>query len=72
VTPKTVTVYTKPGCPFCAAAKKHYADMAVPFEEIDVKSNPGAVQTVLKLTGGVRAVPVVIEDGQLMIGFGGS
>ena len=66
-----VTIYTKQGCPYCAAAKKHYTDQDVPFTEIDVNDTAGAKDDVLKLTKGQRIVPVIIEDGQVKVGFGG-
>ena len=35
-----VTIYTKEGCPYCAAAKKHYSEKGVAFTEIDVHKTP--------------------------------
>lgn len=66
-----VTIYTKKGCPYCAAAKKHYNDLGVKFAEIDVNDTPGAKDELLKLTKGEKIVPVIIEDGQVTAGFGG-
>ncbi len=68
---KDVTIYTKKGCPYCAAAKKHYTDEGVKFTEIDVHDTPGAQDKVLKLTKGEKIVPVIIEDGRVKTGFGG-
>ncbi len=66
-----VTIYTKKGCPYCAAAKKHYTDQGVKYKEIDVHDTPGAQDKVLKLTKGEKIVPVIIEDGRVTAGFGG-
>ena len=66
-----VTIYTKEGCPYCEAAKKHYNDEGLAFEEIDVNQTPGAKEKVLELTGGERIVPVIVDDGEVKIGFGG-
>ena len=66
-----VTIYTKKGCPYCAAAKKHYDEIGVDFTEIDVNETPGAKDIVLKLTKGEQIVPVIVEDGQVTAGFGG-
>lgn len=66
-----VTIYTKVGCPYCAAAKKHYDDSGVAFDEIDVHDTPGARDKVLELTNGERIVPVIVDRGELKIGFGG-
>ena len=66
-----VTIYTKVGCPYCAAAKKHYTDQGVKFDEIDVHSTPGAIAAVEKLSGGKKIVPVIVENGNVTVGFGG-
>jgi glutaredoxin 3 len=67
-----VTIYTKTGCPYCAAAKQHYADSKIAFEEVNVSERPEMKDAVLKLTNGQRAVPVIVENGKVTIGFGGS
>lgn len=66
-----VTIYTKKGCPYCAAAKKHYTDIGVKYREIDVHETAGAQDKVLQLTKGQRIVPVIVEDGRVTAGFGG-
>jgi len=66
-----VTIYTKVGCPYCAAAKKHYGDTGVAFEEVDIHDVPGAQDKLLKLTKGQRIVPVIVEADEIKIGFGG-
>ena len=66
-----VTIYTKDGCPYCAAAKKHYADNGIAFKEINVHVVDGAREELLKLSEGQRIVPVIVEDGQIKLGFGG-
>jgi len=37
-----------------------------------VKSDSGKLEEMLKHSGGVRKVPVIIEDGKVAIGYGGS
>lgn len=66
-----VVMYTKEGCPYCAAARKHYNDQGVTFQDIDINRTPGAKDKVLQLTGGEAIVPVILEDGQIKKGFGG-
>jgi glutaredoxin 3 len=66
-----VVIYTKKGCPYCQAAKQHYTDLRVPFDEIDVHSTPGALDKVRELSGGQNIVPVIVEAGVVKIGFGG-
>jgi len=66
-----VTIYTKKGCPYCAAAKKHYDDQGIAFEEIDVHSVPGAKDKVVELSKGSNIVPIIIDNGEVKVGFGG-
>ncbi len=66
-----VVIYTKEGCPYCSAAKQHYADQGVAYDEIDVNRTPGAKDKLLQLTAGERIVPVIVDKGEVKIGFGG-
>lgn len=66
-----VTIYTKPGCPYCAAAKEHYDKLGVDFDEIDVYDIPGAKEKAIALSEGKAIVPVIIDKGEVQIGFGG-
>ena len=67
----SATIYTKPGCPYCAAAKADLQARSVDYEEIDVYTSPGAREKLAELTGGRLVVPVLVEDGQVKVGFGG-
>lgn len=66
-----VTIYTKPGCPYCAAAKDHYKSIGMEFKEIDVYAVKGAKDEAIRLAGGQSMVPVIVEDGRVQVGFGG-
>lgn len=67
-----LTIYTKPGCPYCAAAKEDLQSRGVDYEEIDVYATPGAREKVAALTGGQQVVPVLVDArGEVRIGFGG-
>jgi glutaredoxin 3 len=39
---------------------------------VDVKSDNANLQEMLKLSGGVRQVPVILEGGKVKIGYGGT
>jgi glutaredoxin len=39
---------------------------------VDVKSDNASLQEMLKLSGGLRQVPVIIEGGKVKIGYGGT
>jgi len=66
-----VTIYTKHGCPYCAAAREDYTKRGVAFAEKNVEDSKTALAEMVKLSGG-RRVPVIVDDGQVSIGFGGS
>ena len=67
-----VIIYTKPGCPYCAAAKQDLDARGITYDEIDVYTTPGARDQLAELTGGMNVVPVVIEeDGEVRIAAGG-
>ncbi|MEA3297577.1 MAG: glutaredoxin family protein [candidate division Zixibacteria bacterium] len=66
-----VMIYTKVGCPYCAAARKHYSDEGIAFKEIDIHDTPGAKEKVLGMTSGQAIVPVIVDNGEVKIGFGG-
>jgi len=59
----TTVIYTKPGCPYCAAAKQDLEARSVDYDEIDVYTSPGAREQLAELTGGMNVVPVIIDDG---------
>jgi glutaredoxin len=44
----------------------------VAFEYINVKKNPAELQRMLTFSAGRRAVPVIVENDQVTIGFGGT
>ena len=58
----TTTIYTKPGCPYCAAAKQDLEARGVDYDEIDVYLTPGAREQLAELTGGMNVVPVIVEE----------
>lgn len=66
-----VTMYTKPGCPYCAAAKEHYQKKGISFEEINVIDNPAAQKKLLALSKGERIVPVIVDGGKVTLGWNG-
>jgi len=66
-----VIIYTKTGCPYCAAAKKFYCDKGTAFDEINITERPAAIEELLKISGGQKIVPVVIDNGEVKLGFGG-
>ena len=67
-----VTIYGKDSCPYTQAARDDYAKRGVAFEYINVKKDAAALQRMLEHSKQRRAVPVIVEDGEVTIGFGGT
>jgi glutaredoxin len=65
--PAPVLLYVKAGCPFCDAKRAEIAARGVAVREIDVVAKPQAVVELLKLTGGRRIVPVVVEGATIAV-----
>ena len=66
-----VVIYTKPGCPYCKAAKEDYEEKGIEFEERDVTASSSFKEEAISKAG-VAAVPVIVRDGEVSVGFGGS
>ena len=62
-----VLLYTTSGCPHCDAMRDALAARGVAVDEIDVGVRRELVPELLKLTSGRRVVPVVVEDGKILV-----
>ncbi|MFM2482984.1 glutathione peroxidase [Celerinatantimonas sp. YJH-8] len=60
--PDSVSLITKPGCPFCARAKKALRERQIRFEEIVLGKDATTVS--LKAISGATTVPQVFINGQ--------
>lgn len=65
------TIYTKPGCPYCAAAMDDMRARGVPFRQVDAKGDPAARAEMQRLSGGLRVPTIVHPDGSVTVGFDG-
>lgn len=65
------TIYTKPGCPYCAAAKDDLRQRGIQYTEHNVKADQASLREMLKLNGNRRQVPTIVEDGRATVGFNG-
>jgi glutaredoxin len=65
--PAPVLLYTRAGCPYCDAMRAALAARGASVVEIDVEADRRAVVELLKLTGGRRVVPVMVEDGRILV-----
>jgi glutaredoxin 3 len=63
-----VVVYTTPTCGYCHQVKQHLAQREIPYREVDVAADAQATAEMVNLSG-QRGVPVVVIDGQVVVGF---
>jgi C_GCAxxG_C_C family probable redox protein len=69
--PQKVLLYTKPGCPFCTAAKQNLKERGVSYEEISIEGNPKAAEEVMQLSNRAGIVPIMVSGDEVKVGFGG-
>lgn len=63
-----VIVYSTPTCPYCVMAKDYLAEKNIPYEDVDVSTNPARAREMIQKSG-QRGVPVIDIDGNIVIGF---
>jgi glutaredoxin len=66
-----ILIYTHPDCAYSAAAKMEYRRRRAEYVEVDVSKQPDRIPELLELTNGERVTPVIVENGQVSIGFKG-
>lgn len=64
-----VIIFGKAGWPYTDKARSAYGNTAKYF---DVKLDSTKLEEMLKYSGGVRTVPVIVEGDKVTIGYGGS
>ncbi|MGI5212581.1 glutaredoxin domain-containing protein [Plantactinospora sp. CA-290183] len=55
----TVTVYTRPGCPYCFLLRRALRRHRIPFTEVDIWQDPAAAAAVRAVADGNETVPTV-------------
>lgn len=60
--PAAVTIFSKPGCPFCAKAKAELKENGIAFEEIVLGTDATTVS--LRAVSGQTTVPQIFVDGK--------
>ncbi len=61
------TLYVRPGCRYCTALRARLEQRGGRLTVIDVVDRPEAVPELLKLTGGRRIVPVLVDGVRIEI-----
>jgi mycoredoxin len=58
-----VLVYSAPWCRDCREAKRFLEKYQIAYTEIDIETNPGAAEEVMRHVG-KRAIPQFVVDGK--------
>jgi glutaredoxin 3 len=61
---KQIELYVTSGCPYSAEAREELEWRGREFVEYDVERDLEARDRMLQLSGGVRTVPVIVEEGK--------
>lgn len=67
-----VVIFGKEHCPYTTAAISDYKERGVEVEYVDVKKSRADMDRMLSFSGGHRRVPVIVDEGKVTIGFGGT
>ena len=67
----TAEIYTRKDCSYSDAALSEMKDNGTPFKEIDIDEVPGAKEELLRLSNGEAITPVMVVDGEVVIGYHG-
>ena len=62
-----IKLYTKVGCPYCAAMRESLNAEGIDYTEIDVHSSPEAMKEALGFSRGRRIVPILVRDGKVEV-----
>ena len=67
-----VLIFGKENCPYTQAAREAFERRDVDVEYVDVKKSRADLERMLGYSGGHRRVPVIVEEGKVTIGWGGT
>ena len=67
-----VLIFGKDSCPYTQAALADHRRRGVEYEYINVRKNPSELERMLKYSQGQRCVPVIVDDDEVIVGFGGT
>ena len=65
---KDIKIYSTPWCHFCQKAKEFLTEKNVPFTNFDVSTDEAKRNEMIEMTGQM-GVPVIVIDGDIMVGF---
>ncbi len=62
-----VTVYWRPGCPFCVRLRQDLQVMGLPVREVNIWADPVGAARVRSAAGGNETVPTVVISGRALV-----
>lgn len=65
----SVTIYTKPFCPYCAAALELLDSKGVDYREFDISGKPDLRAEMIQRSGGRMTVPQVFAGDRHLGGY---
>ena len=65
-----MVLYIKRGCPWCVAAESWLQNHNVPYQAIDVLSDPSSFSEMRKISGQSKAPVLVTKEGHVLADFG--
>lgn len=65
-----IEIFGKDTCPYTNAAVEAYRPKGAVYH--NVKRDPAQLARMLEFSQGQRRVPVIVEDGKVTIGYGGT
>jgi len=66
---KNVTMYSGPACNFCEAAKRLLTRNNVKYKEINIATENGAMDEMIKKANGKRTIPQIFFDDHHVGGY---
>jgi glutaredoxin len=67
----TILLYTHPDCNYSDAQRADFVKDGVQFTEIDISVYTDRIEELVKLTGGERITPVMVEGDKVSVGYYG-
>lgn len=68
---KQLLIFGKTTCPYTRAALEMYKKQNIAFQYLDVIEDPAQLERMLEYSGGERKIPVIVDDGTVIIGHEG-
>ena len=66
----SVVMYVKPDCPYCQAAREHFAEVGEEVEERDATQNRAWRDELMGYTNNRGVVPTIVRgEGDVQVGF---